>query len=123
MPGSVRRVIPKNGARYTPPSTSAPTPLDGTVARDPPVVRYDGAEMRAPSVPTLARDWVVQPACSICRSCAPPRAALTMERTSKVEIRSIEETTRRSALLPQRAQRDTEDCPCASPRREPGSTS
>src|ERR1051326_1380254 len=62
IPGSARRFIPKNGFGYTPSSTSVPTTVDGTVARYQPVGWNVRDEIFAPSVPTRADDWIIQPA-------------------------------------------------------------
>src|SRR5947207_9622220 len=76
MPGRSRRFMLKNGSRYTPVSTSAPTTVDGTVTLYQWRARYDGDEIAAPSTPTFAEDCNVQSSCSMRRCWAPAAAEM-----------------------------------------------
>src|SRR5689334_12289003 len=61
MPASERRFIPTYGFLNSPPSTRAPTTVEGTVAADQEPVLTPGCESAAPSASTLADDWIRHP--------------------------------------------------------------
>src|SRR5207237_6582648 len=89
-PGNSRKLIPKNGSRKTPSSTSEPTTVDGTVARYQSVGRYVGEEIAAPSTPTFADDWMSQPVCNIIGSCATAVRAAQKRRSDATALTATE---------------------------------
>src|SRR5262245_55694299 len=68
-------LIPKKGSGRIFAATCAPTTVDGTAAASQPSALYSALEIAAPPSGAFACDWICQPSCRTCTSCARPSDA------------------------------------------------